>query len=77
MCKAMNRSLSNVLFSGFASVSTTVTEVEGEIKPISVEDAYYVLEAATNVAIIPATVWRLHRRRRGEGAYGASRSQRL
>ncbi len=53
MCKAMNRSLSNVLFSGFASVATTVTEVEGEIKPISVEDAYYVLEAATNVAIIP------------------------
>ncbi len=53
MCKAMNRSLSNVLFSGFASVSTTVTEVEGEIKPISVEDAYYVLEAATNVVIIP------------------------
>ena len=53
MCKAMNRSLSNVLFSGFASVSTTVTEVEGEIKPISVEDAYYVLEAANNVAIIP------------------------
>ena len=53
MCKAMNRSLSNVLFSGFASVSTTVTEVEGEIKPISVEDAYYVLGAATNVAIIP------------------------
>lgn len=53
MCKAMNRSLSNVLFSGFASVSTTVAEVEGEIKPISVEDAYYVLEAATNVAIIP------------------------
>ena len=53
MCKAMNRSLSNVLFSGFASVSSTVTEVEGEIKPISVEDAYYVLEAATNVAIIP------------------------
>ena len=53
MCKAMNRSLTNVLFSGFQSVSTTVTEVEGEIKPISVDDAYYVLEAATNVAIIP------------------------
>ncbi len=53
MCKAMNRSLSNVLFSGFASVSKEQTIVEGEIKPISVEDAYYVLEAATNVAIIP------------------------
>lgn len=53
MCKAMNRSLSNVLFSGFASVSTATTEVEGEIKPIVAEDAYYILEAATNVAIIP------------------------
>ena len=27
--------------------------MEGEIKPISVDDAYYVLEAASNVAIIP------------------------
>lgn len=53
MCKAMNRSLSNVLFSGFASVSNEVTEIEGEIKPISADDAYYILEAATNVAIIP------------------------
>ncbi len=53
MCKAMNRSLSHVLFSGFGSVSTTETVIEGEIKPISVEDAYYVLEAASSVAIIP------------------------
>ena len=53
MCKAMNRSLSNVLFSGFGSVSTGEEKVEGEIKPISVEDAYYILEAASNVAIIP------------------------
>ena len=53
MCKAMNRSLSNVLFSGFGSGKTETTEVEGEIKPISVEDAFYVLEAASNVAIVP------------------------
>tara|TARA_R110002110_G_scaffold205066_7_gene417203 strand:+ start:352046 stop:353398 length:1353 start_codon:yes stop_codon:yes gene_type:complete len=53
MCKAMNRSLSNVLFSGFGSGKVETAEVEGEIKPISVEDAFYVLEAATNVAIIP------------------------
>jgi NAD(P) transhydrogenase subunit beta len=53
MCKAMNRSLSNVLFSGFGSGKVETTEVEGEIKPISVEDAYYVLEAASSVAIIP------------------------
>jgi NAD(P) transhydrogenase subunit beta len=53
MCKAMNRSLTNVLFSGFASVSDETTEIEGEIKPITAEDAYYILEAATSVAIIP------------------------
>ena len=53
MCKAMNRSLTNVLFSGFASVSNEVTEIEGEIKPINAEDAYYILEAASSVAIIP------------------------
>ena len=49
----MNRSLSNVLFSGFASVANEATEIDGEIKPITAEDAYYILEAATNVAIIP------------------------
>ena len=53
MCKAMNRSLRNVLFSGFGSTGDSSSKVEGEIKPISVEDGYYVLEAASNVAIIP------------------------
>jgi len=53
MCKAMNRSLANVLFSGFGSGKVETTAVEGEVKPISVEDAYYVLEAASNVAFIP------------------------
>lgn len=53
MCKAMNRSLSNVLFSGFATVGDDTTEVEGEVKPISAEDAFYVLEAATTVAVVP------------------------
>lgn len=53
MCKAMNRSLTNVLFSGFGSGVVETAEIEGEIKPISAEDAYYVLEAASSVAIIP------------------------
>lgn len=53
MCKAMNRSLSNVLFSGFGSGKVEATVVEGEIKPISAEDAFYVLEAASSVAIVP------------------------
>ena len=56
MCKAMNRSLSNVLFSGFGSGSTASkasAEVQGEAKPITAEDAYYVLEAASNVIFVP------------------------
>lgn len=53
MCKAMNRSLSNVLFSGFGKVSKATTKIEGEIKPLSAEDAYYVLEAATSVLVVP------------------------
>ncbi|MGH1372107.1 MAG: NAD(P)(+) transhydrogenase (Re/Si-specific) subunit beta [Cellvibrionaceae bacterium] len=53
MCKAMNRSLSNVLFSGFGSVSTSTQVIEGEVKPMTAEDAYYVLEAASTVAVIP------------------------
>jgi len=54
MCKAMNRTLSNVLFSGFGSTQQTEgDETEGELKPISAEDAYYILEAAKSVVFIP------------------------
>jgi NAD(P) transhydrogenase subunit beta len=53
MCKAMNRSLSNVLFSGFGSASTGGTKIEGEVNPITADDAYLILEAASTVCIIP------------------------
>lgn len=55
MCKAMNRSLTNVLFSGFGSGASTGggEGFQGEAKPVSVEDAYYMLEAAKNVLIVP------------------------
>ena len=54
MCKAMNRTLVNVLFSGFgATAQASGTASTGEMKPISVEDAYYILEAAKNVIVIP------------------------
>ena len=54
MCKAMNRNLANVLFSGFgASVSGGGDKMEGEMKALSVEDAYYVLEAASSVIFVP------------------------
>jgi NAD(P) transhydrogenase subunit beta len=52
MCKAMNRSLANVLFSGFGAVKTA-TKVEGEVKPIIPEDAYLILEAAASVTFVP------------------------
>lgn len=49
----MNRSLTNVLFSGFQPVKTSTMEIEGEVKPMSAEDAYYVLEASQSVVVIP------------------------
>lgn len=54
MCKAMNRSLPNVLFSGFGATSQSEGDDDDrEPKAISVEDAYYVLEAAGSVVFIP------------------------
>ena len=54
MCKAMNRSLTNVLFGGFGSINNSTTaEVDGEMKALSVEDSYYVLEAAQSVVFVP------------------------
>lgn len=53
MCKAMNRSLSNVLFSGFGASKVSSATIEGEVKPITADDAYLILEAAQNVCIVP------------------------
>ncbi|MCP4453377.1 MAG: NAD(P)(+) transhydrogenase (Re/Si-specific) subunit beta [Planctomycetes bacterium] len=55
MCKAMNRSLANVLFSGFGAVDDTVQEAgyQGEVKPVSGQDAYLILEAASSVVFVP------------------------
>jgi NAD(P) transhydrogenase subunit beta len=52
MCKAMNRSLANVLFSGFGAVKTAA-KVEGEVRPITADDAYLILEAASSVTFVP------------------------
>lgn len=53
MCKAMNRSLANVLFSGFGAVSTAGKAIDGEAKPITAEDTFLILEAASSVCIVP------------------------
>jgi NAD(P) transhydrogenase subunit beta len=55
MCKAMNRSLPNVLFGGLhsGSLAEDSASFQGEPKPISPEDAYYILEAAGSVVFVP------------------------
>ena len=55
MCKAMNRSLANVLFSGFgaATSSNESSEEQGEVNPISSQDAYLILEAANSILVVP------------------------
>jgi len=56
MCKAMNRSLANVLFSGFGAVTSSGSVKkadQGEVKPVNTADAYLILEAASSVLIIP------------------------
>jgi NAD(P) transhydrogenase subunit beta len=54
MAKAMNRSISNILFVGYASSSpSSSSEEQGEINPISVSDAYLILENASSVLIVP------------------------
>jgi NAD(P) transhydrogenase subunit beta len=55
MAKAMNRSISNILFVGYASssASSSSSEEQGEVNPISVSDAYLILESASSVLIIP------------------------
>ena len=55
MCKAMNRSLANVLFSGFGAAAggTAARGEKREAHPLSPEDAYYLLEAARSVGVVP------------------------
>ncbi len=55
MCKAMNRSIANVLFSGFGAAAGTVAGAgaKGEAKSISPQDAYFALEAANSVVFVP------------------------
>ena len=54
MCKAMNRSITNVLFGAFNKVVKKTGAVEKkEAKSINVEDAFLILENAKSVVVIP------------------------
>jgi H+-translocating NAD(P) transhydrogenase subunit beta len=56
MCKAMNRSLMNVIFGGFSesqASSSAATEDDRPVKVGSAEDAAFLMENATSVIIVP------------------------
>jgi len=55
MAKAMNRSLGNILFVGYASASSSSAQAkeQGEVKPITTDDAYLILENASSVLVVP------------------------
>lgn len=56
MCKAMNRSLINVIFGGFGSEEGAVVSGEAEERPVqqgSAEDAAFLMHNAKSVIIVP------------------------
>jgi NAD(P) transhydrogenase subunit beta len=53
MAKAMNRSLANVLFSGFGETAVASGEVKGSLKPIEAADVGVMMAFAQKVIIIP------------------------
>jgi H+-translocating NAD(P) transhydrogenase subunit beta len=56
MCKAMNRSITNVLFGGFGAKVTSKgggKAAQGEVRPITPADAFFILEAADTVSFVP------------------------
>ncbi len=53
MCKAMNRTLTNVLLGGFGATVSGGQQAEGEMKAATIDDAYFVLESARNVVFVP------------------------
>jgi NAD(P) transhydrogenase subunit beta len=55
MTKAMNRSMTNVLFGGFGAITATAEarEVKGSIKSQTAEEAAAILDVAESVIIVP------------------------
>jgi len=57
MCKAMNRSLMNVVLGGWASAGTvqaaSTTSAKGQVKSVDSEELAMVFDAAENVIIVP------------------------
>jgi NAD(P) transhydrogenase subunit beta len=53
MAKAMNRSISNVLFSNFGGGGASAQDIRGSMKPIEADDAASLLYLAEKIIIVP------------------------
>jgi NAD(P) transhydrogenase subunit beta len=53
MCKAMNRSITNVLFGGFGSAATEETAVSGSMREVTIDDVAVQLAYANQVVFVP------------------------
>ena len=53
MCKAMNRSFTNVLFGGFGAETTTGDVERRPVRSIDAEEAAFFLDAARSVVVVP------------------------
>jgi len=54
MCRAMNRSFTNVLFGAFGAISVKKADaVQGEVRPIRPDETYAILEAARSLVVVP------------------------
>src|SRR5438094_7625226 len=53
MCRAMNRSITNVLFGGFGALITTETALVGEMREVGLDDVAVQLAYANQVVFVP------------------------
>ena len=53
MCRAMNRSITNVLFGGFGAAVTSETTVSGSMREVTVDDVAVQLAYANQVVFVP------------------------
>jgi NAD(P) transhydrogenase subunit beta len=53
MARAMNRSISNILFGSFGAIEETGTQIQGSMRSIEVEDVAVMLAYANRVIIVP------------------------
>jgi NAD(P) transhydrogenase subunit beta len=53
MARAMNRSISNILFGAFGATEESATQIQGSIKAIDVDDVAVMLAYANRVIVVP------------------------